>query len=977
MSTKPEEQHMEMGEDGKAPEKEKKKRNRISASCSTCRKKKLRCDRGYPCGSCASRNDVCVWDGLAVPTVQRSTGDIVELRNQVDRLQQVVDSLVQVTQSALSQLTATVAARNAAPPAPSPAATITPGALGTRPYAANHINGHLTPLRQESEKIDLVSADLAQALGHLAVSQVAGSVRVETVPSNSALLAEAMNLVDAGKRPSQSSMGSHAFRSVFPFSETATMAQLLKVFPNAEQATSAVTFYLRALDWYLHPIHLPTMREQWLKLYQDINEGREPDALFLATFFAICGMGLAQMPMDRAAKDGFGLDKGELANKWLEASAHALAIGKFLDRPNIEAIRAIILLNSYSTFISHGENGGKGMGLLSLGVQIAHQLELHRDPDNFPGRFNPVEAEDRRKLFWSLFTMDVYASSALGRRWSLFNLDTIDTKFPQDLEDDELTTTGINHNVSLSNADNRTMTSLIIRMKIAVIAKKITDKAFGIKPVSYSTVLQLDSELSEIELPPIYRLAWDGVEIRDQPALTGEAQILALRRYMIHLSLAQERLRLHRPFLVTGLSNKDTSYSRKTCITSARIILALQRSPSFVFWASAGIVFKSLTAAIALSLEILQNPDSADADVHRQEVQTAMRLIELYVDESTIARKGTKVLNWLVAKDQERLQKRGVANPKKYPDQKPANKRPRTQTADDDAHSNTESSGLSSPPSDTTSPPAFTSNRFNQNPASSSTAKMPATSTVSSNLFGGVRAPERQSSAGLAHNRFGGGSIWSGMNMMIGQNAEIDSAFTRKISATEWQKSTPAQMETNNRLAGSTNVFDSPSPFRADSYSFTNVPPISGAGIGPSRLNTSNLPSTDAIPTTTTDPSKPLTSSPNTFMGVNVADFGESPIFNLHPPTPVVTTPSDHNRNLSNASASGATYGPFGGTFVSDDATMFNFGGELDDVNAGLDGMDWSKMFPQLTMEELQAFQFDNFQVQPGEQEGLNQASSV
>ncbi|KAH8929186.1 hypothetical protein BT69DRAFT_1292715 [Atractiella rhizophila] len=124
MSTKPEEQHMEMGEDGKAPEKEKKKRNRISASCSTCRKKK-----GYPCGSCASRNDVCVWDGLAVPTVQRSTGDIVELRNQVDRLQQVVDSLVQVTQSALSQLTATVAARNAAPPAPSPAATITPGSI--------------------------------------------------------------------------------------------------------------------------------------------------------------------------------------------------------------------------------------------------------------------------------------------------------------------------------------------------------------------------------------------------------------------------------------------------------------------------------------------------------------------------------------------------------------------------------------------------------------------------------------------------------------------------------------------------------------------------------------------------------------------------------------------------------------------------------------------------------------------------------
>lgn len=55
------------------------------------------------------------------------------------------------------------------------------------------------------------------------------------------------------------------------------------------------------------------------------------------------------------------------------------------------------------------------------------------------------------------------------------------------------------------------MTSLIIRMKIGIIAKRISDRAFGIRAVSYATVMELDRELRKLEreLPPHYQLRYD------------------------------------------------------------------------------------------------------------------------------------------------------------------------------------------------------------------------------------------------------------------------------------------------------------------------------------------------------------------------------------------------------------------------------------------------------------------------------------
>lgn len=44
--------------------KKSRKRNRLALSCTECKRRKIRCDRALPCGSCLKRGEasICQWD---------------------------------------------------------------------------------------------------------------------------------------------------------------------------------------------------------------------------------------------------------------------------------------------------------------------------------------------------------------------------------------------------------------------------------------------------------------------------------------------------------------------------------------------------------------------------------------------------------------------------------------------------------------------------------------------------------------------------------------------------------------------------------------------------------------------------------------------------------------------------------------------------------------------------------------------------
>lgn len=145
-----------------------------------------------------------------------------------------------------------------------------------------------------------------------------------------------------------------------------------------------------------------------------------------------------------------------------------------------------------------GEHFGSALAVLTMAVQLAFQLGLHRDPDRSPVRYNPLEgelteplyscfasrkvlnstwhsAEDRRRIYWLLVTFELLARTAVGRTRSVFNFDLVDTRLPLDVDDEMLTETGVYSAEQSATTEPKetVMTSLLIKMKIAQLAKKI------------------------------------------------------------------------------------------------------------------------------------------------------------------------------------------------------------------------------------------------------------------------------------------------------------------------------------------------------------------------------------------------------------------------------------------------------------------------------------------------------------------------
>ncbi|GAA5939391.1 hypothetical protein JCM3775_001696 [Rhodotorula graminis] len=453
------------------------------------------------------------------------------------------------------------------------------------------------------------------------------------------------------------------------------LSEAIKYLPTYKQAMSAYRYFSGYVSWYAHPVHLATFEQQWadlraaLEIDNEDDRDRAIDPFFIATFLGVLATGLAMMPVKRAIRDGFGTDKDKIVDSWLEGAMVALTCGRFLDNPSVEAVRATVVLGTFFVFVATGERSGAGMGLLSLVVQIALSLGLHRDPDRSPGKFTFFEAEERRRLFWNLFMLCILSSASLSRTWAVFDLNGVDTKLPLDCTDDEI----LDEAAAMAGLEKRKMrfeetpmTSLIVKMKLAVLARKMNDRAFGIHPVQYEEILALDAELREFEdaIPSRYQLRLDPSGALSRP--TAHVTVTEMRACMVQISLAGEFLRVHRPWMLLAGSDKRYQYSRNQAIKYAKLLLAVYRSPSCNGQKWGGLSYKATNAAIVLAVDILAHPDGSEVSQLRSMVRAVCKQMEVQASVSSLCRKGVRVLKFLLDKeallssqrDQRRLNKR-------------------------------------------------------------------------------------------------------------------------------------------------------------------------------------------------------------------------------------------------------------------------------------------------------------------------------
>ncbi|GAA5889054.1 hypothetical protein JCM8208_007757 [Rhodotorula glutinis] len=664
-------------------------RKRVPASCTPCRKKKLRCNRSMPCSSCVERGDPegCIWDGDAVPLfVAREETDVKELKAQVDRLQHLLDAMSEAT----PPVSATTSPTTRAIDAPSRPA----------PQQDSVIQQNDVPAL-ELVTFDLRAQDLCAALVELALKGVLSTQQsgAESFAPNGvsgeAFLDEAERFVQSSTlhdassassgftvltpssiAPSPPSSAPHtSSSSPSPLAVTTSLLgprpalrQVLALLPSDDELRSAYHAWASTVHGNSAPIGLGDVEERWTALRRALSHPdeaqreREVDPLFVAILLGACASGLASMTTKQAQARGFPDNRSAIVERWVRTAMLSLVVGKFMEQPSLDGIRAAVIIASLyiEQFMSTGDTVSAGMSLLSLAVNAVFSLGLHLDPSRpSKAHLSFADCEERRRLFWSVFSLSMSVSSGTSRMSSGFDLRQIDCKFPLDCYDAELdmderaAKARVRGRRAADAFEETPMTITVLRAQQSLLAKKITDKAFSITPCSYDDVLSLDSDLIAFEksLPPAYELPVDGanrVQFAVPPTSTE------MRATIIQLYLAAEFVRLHRPFLVLAATDDRYQHSREQCVKYGKRLLAINSVPGCQLdWA--GHNFKVISASVALAVELLQSPAEPDTPIIRNGIDLVLKRVEGFAGVSTVCRKGSAVIRFILSKVDDEL----------------------------------------------------------------------------------------------------------------------------------------------------------------------------------------------------------------------------------------------------------------------------------------------------------------------------------
>ena len=137
-----------------------------------------------------------------------------------------------------------------------------------------------------------------------------------------------------------------------------------------------------------------------------------------------------------------------------------------------------------------------GFAILNIAAEAVLQLGLHRDPD--PASHTPWEANLKRLTYWNTVMLETHAGASLGKTWSLFQLKRADAKLPANVSEQAYLPGGYLR-PDFEEKEETDMVSILLRMRIAIVSKRISERAFSIEDVSFSTVLELDRELHQLE----------------------------------------------------------------------------------------------------------------------------------------------------------------------------------------------------------------------------------------------------------------------------------------------------------------------------------------------------------------------------------------------------------------------------------------------------------------------------------------------
>ncbi|TQN73824.1 Transcription factor lepE [Colletotrichum shisoi] len=566
----------------------RRKRQRVRLSCLECRRRKLSCDRGYPCQRCLKSGtpDRCTYEtksgvvlnaSSGVPPAfaqldSRRNGDLVMPSKEADltvireaakdhdrirRLELEVSQLkTQLTRQAMSSFDgSTVAGTNS--PLTQKDETSDPPA---DPCANNselqscwhqYSDGDKSEIRFFRGK-EFRTRYFGPHNATMAFIELTG-----LCPFMKETADEWLKPVKAHDRKDRKKRKED--RDKFFLQPDAHLESLL---PPKDHCDALVEVYIDQFEQMHRIIHIPTFRREYSQFWENPTESR--CAALTALVLAICAVANCIHTHESLRFTGMISNAHSTAEKWIKAVEEWQTGQSMKHRKLIHyQIACLLYLSKRVNTVKKKRFWTNSGALIQDGISVG----LHREPSHMSGKISVYNQEMRRRIWATVQEFDMQASFDHGLPTLVSQLH-YDVQPPRNLDDEDFDedTTQLppskhGKEYTYSSYQNLARQSLPLRMELSRLLCGPPGE------VDYDQVIRYTNDIThEIDSLP----SW---EHNNNNTHGGKRPLLAYT--LLHIQLRQYIIPLHQPFLKLRKSNAKYQYSEIIYYNAARDIVLL------------------------------------------------------------------------------------------------------------------------------------------------------------------------------------------------------------------------------------------------------------------------------------------------------------------------------------------------------------------------------------------------------------------
>ncbi|GAB1316957.1 Activator of stress genes 1 [Madurella fahalii] len=525
-----------------------RKRIRIRFSCTTCREKKLKCDRQLPCNQCAKRGiePTCRFIPYVAGAPPRSktaptaTNHEATMQARLRHLEQLVQVL-----KAQAHENGTASSSTATPEdgdSEDDLGSAYPRMGGTTDMV-NRDGGYSDTSKWETVlcEITAITKDFAaQTIGEAPADKPGPAL--ESVPD-----LQGPALLVGGYPP-------------------ATVYEMLRYLPPRPIVDRLLTGFFEDKEpsWII--LHIPTFMKHYNELWDDPTQMTYAQLGLLFAMFSTAA--LRSVKSGKKLPDQLG-EPHDVYKAYKVRSAQCLTLSEYT-KPGPYKIEAL------TVYFGCEYLGGRSTGVsisivLGIIIRLALHMGLHRDPKHHPD-LTPFQGEMRRRIWAVLRDLDLVVAFQFCLP---ANIDTkyYDTEPPRNLHDEDFDETCTALPPSRPETERTRVLWTIAKHRLINVFADLVAATTSPRPVNYAEIMRLDKQLEQSydSFPPCLRSRSLSESITDPVDLITD-------RYALELTYLKIRMILHRRYMGYAYTRKGSrySYSRRACLDAATRTLRYQ-----------------------------------------------------------------------------------------------------------------------------------------------------------------------------------------------------------------------------------------------------------------------------------------------------------------------------------------------------------------------------------------------------------------